>query len=84
MNEFELIDEIVRVLDETARGGVIGPGDDCSAVEPVTGELLISSIDTLVGGVHFPLDASGALVGYRAMMVSLSDLAAMQYDGELQ
>jgi len=77
MNEFELIDEIIRVLDETAQGGVIGPGDDCSALEPATGELLVSSIDTLVGGVHFPLDAPGALVGYRAMMVSLSDLAAM-------
>lgn len=77
MNEFELIDEIVRTLGAAARGGVIDPGDDCSAIRPPPGELLISSIDTLVSGVHFPSDAPGALVGYRAVMVALSDLAAM-------
>ena len=77
MNEFELIDEIVRVLGDAAGGGLIGPGDDCSVIEPPRGEVLVSSIDTLVGGVHFPMASPGALVGYRAMMVSLSDLAAM-------
>jgi thiamine-monophosphate kinase len=77
VNEFELIDEIVRVLGDAASGGLIGPGDDCSVIEPPRGELLVSSIDTLVGGVHFPMVSPGALVGYRAMMVSLSDLAAM-------
>lgn len=77
MNEFELIDEILSVLGETARGGVIDPGDDCAAIVLPEGELLLSSIDTLIGGVHFPEDAPGQLVGYRAMMVSVSDLAAM-------
>jgi len=77
VNEFELIEEIVRVLGESATGGLIGPGDDCSVISPPQGQLLASSIDTLVGGVHFPVEAPGTLVGYRAMMVSLSDLAAM-------
>jgi thiamine-monophosphate kinase len=77
VNEFELIDEILTVLGETARGGVIDPGDDCAAIVVPDGELLLSSIDTLIGGVHFPEDAPGSLVGYRAMMVSVSDLAAM-------
>ena len=77
MNEFELIDQILTVLGETARGGVIDPGDDCAAVALPDGELLVSSIDTLIGAVHFPDDAPGDLVGYRAMMVSISDLAAM-------
>lgn len=77
MNEFELIDEILSVLGETAHGGVIGPGDDCAAIKVPEGELLLSSIDTLIGAVHFPDDAPGELVGYRAMMVSVSDLAAM-------
>ncbi len=77
MNEFELIDEILSVLGETARGGVIDPGDDCAAIMVPEGELLLSSIDTLIGAVHFPDDAPGDLVGYRAMMVSVSDLAAM-------
>lgn len=77
MNEFELIDEILSVLGETASGGVIDPGDDCAAIAVPEGELLLSSIDTLIGAVHFPEDAPGELVGYRAMMVSVSDLAAM-------
>ena len=77
MNEFELIDGILEVLGDAASGGVVGPGDDCSAIETPPGELLVSSIDTLVGGVHFPTDSAGSLVGYRAVMVSLSDLAAM-------
>ena len=77
MNEFELIDEILSVLGDTARGGVIDPGDDCAAIAVPDGELLVSSIDTLIGAVHFPDDAPGDLVGYRAMMVSVSDLAAM-------
>jgi thiamine-monophosphate kinase len=77
VNEFELIDEIVRTLGAAARGGVIGPGDDCCAIRPPQGELLISSIDTLVSGVHFPADAPGNPVGYRSIMVALSDLAAM-------
>ena len=77
MNEFELIDRIVEVLGDAARGGVVAPGDDCSAIEVPPEQLLISSIDTLVAGVHFPADAPGELVGYRALMVSLSDLAAM-------
>jgi thiamine-monophosphate kinase len=77
MNEFELIDAILKVLGETAVGSVLGPGDDAAALEPPAGELLVSSIDTLVGGVHFPEAAPAELVGYRALMVSLSDLAAM-------
>ena len=63
MNEFELIDGILGVLGEVAVGAVVGPGDDCSAIDVPPGELLVSSIDTLVGGVHFPTDAAGGLVG---------------------
>ncbi len=77
MNEFQLIDAVLEVLGPAARGGVVGPGDDCAVIAPPPGECLASSIDTLVGGVHFPEAAPGELVGYRAMMVSLSDLAAM-------
>jgi thiamine-monophosphate kinase len=77
VNEFELIDEILNVLGDTAQGGVIDPGDDCAAIVVPEGNLLLSSIDTLIGAVHFPEDAPGELVGYRAMMVSVSDLAAM-------
>lgn len=79
MDEFELIDAVVAALGAATRGPgiVVGPGDDCSvAVLPPDTEL-VSSIDTLVCGVHFPADAAGEWVGHRALGVSVSDLAAM-------
>jgi len=79
VNEFELIDEIVRTLGSVTQGDavLIGPGDDAAALKIPPDQLLVSSIDTLVEGVHFPTGAPGHLVGYRSLMVSLSDLAAM-------
>nr|VFJ99067.1 MAG: thiamine-phosphate kinase [Candidatus Kentron sp. LFY] len=38
---------------------------------------LAVTVDTLVSGVHFPLDTAPADIGYKALAVSLSDLAAM-------
>ncbi len=82
MNEFELIDAIVDVLDPVSAGGdiVVGPGDDCCVTSVPGGHQLVSSIDTLIAGRHFPRDAEPFHIGYRAMMVSLSDLAAMGAD----
>ncbi len=79
MNEFELIDVIVAGLGDSATGRWldVGPGDDASVSTLPPGTQLVSSIDTLVAGRHFPGDANPADIGFRAMMVSLSDLAAM-------
>jgi len=79
VNEFELIDLVLSTLGDTASGDplVLGPGDDSAAVLVPAGSLLVSSIDSLLADVHFPADAPAALIGYRSLMVSLSDLAAM-------
>lgn len=79
MGEFELIDLLIETLGEHTRGGgvLLGPGDDAALVLPPRDSLAVSSIDTLVAGVHFPATAPADLVGFRAMGVSLSDLAAM-------
>jgi len=79
VNEFELIDQIVTTLGPAASGPLVrvGPGDDASVVRVPPGMELISSIDALVGDVHFPSKAGPGLIGYRAIMVSASDLAAM-------
>lgn len=79
MSEFEAIERLIREFGELAEGGCIvtGPGDDAAIVALSEGEQVVLSVDTLVPDVHFPRDAHGDLVGYRAVAVSVSDLAAM-------
>lgn len=79
MNEFELIDVAIAELGSAAAGEWVrtGPGDDSAVTAVPPGMDLVSSVDALVGGVHFPLTAGAELIGYRALMVSASDLAAM-------
>lgn len=83
MNEFQLIEALVAELGAAAAGEWvrIGPGDDAAVTVVPPGMELVSSIDALVGGVHFPAGAGPELVGYRAVMVSASDLAAMGAQG---
>ncbi len=79
MDEFTLIDRLVSALNGQDAGPavVLGPGDDAAVLRVQEGVELVGSLDTLVADVHFPVSAPPLLIGYRAMMVSLSDLAAM-------
>ena len=79
MNEFALIDSIATALGDSATAPWIrvGIGDDAAVMRARDGFDQVASIDTLVADVHFPNNAPPELVGYRALMVSLSDLAAM-------
>ncbi|HEU0251291.1 MAG TPA: thiamine-phosphate kinase [Solirubrobacteraceae bacterium] len=54
-----------------------GIGDDASVVKAL--KLCVTSVDTIVEGVHFNLDGetSFAEIGWRAMAGALSDIAAM-------
>lgn len=75
--EFSLIDRI-RHLSAHARGDVrVGIGDDAALLAMPAGQELAVAIDTLVEGVHFPSDTAAADVGWKALAVNLSDLAAM-------
>ena len=56
---------------------LIGPGDDAAMLHCPPGEQLLITTDTLNASVHFPAGAPAHSVGYRALAVSLSDLAAM-------
>ena len=79
-NEFALIDAITRGLGDRAAGEWIslGPGDDAAVISTTPNFAQIASIDTLLPDVHFPAEAPPELIGYRALMVSFSDLAAMR------
>lgn len=79
MDEFALIREVVTQLGDRAKGRWIdvGPGDDAAVISQTPDTQAVASIDTLVANVHFPATAPAELIGYRALMVSMSDLAAM-------
>jgi thiamine-monophosphate kinase len=77
--EFELIARYFA-RDAAARDGegvVLGIGDDAAILRAPPGEDLLFSIDTVVAGTHFPASMAPADIGYRALAVNLSDLAAM-------
>ncbi|QEH37001.1 Thiamine-monophosphate kinase [Aquisphaera giovannonii] len=57
---------------------MLGIGDDCAILEPTPGAKLLVTTDMLMDGRHFRLDEDGAeAVGYKAMGVNVSDIAAM-------
>lgn len=76
--EFDLIDRFFRRAPAAAGGLVaLGIGDDAALLAPAPGMQLAVSTDTLIEGVHFPVDTPAAAVGWKALAVNLSDLAAM-------
>jgi thiamine-monophosphate kinase len=76
IDEFDLIDRLTARLPEPHRLPPFGPGDDAALV-PTDPETLVTT-DTLVDGVHFRRDwSTPAEVGFRALEVNLSDIAAM-------
>jgi thiamine-monophosphate kinase len=74
--EFELIERIRRRA--AGRGDVVlGIGDDAALLLPPPGMLLAVATDTLNIDVHFPGETAAADIGWKALAVNLSDLAAM-------
>lgn len=74
LNEFEVIQTFFK---QNAPEGYLGVGDDCAVFPVRPGFQLAVSTDTLIEGQHFFADADPATVGYKALAVGLSDLAAM-------
>jgi len=75
--EFRLIERI-RELTAQSRDDVrIGIGDDAAVLAVPAGQELAVAIDTLVEGVHFPRGTAAVDIGWKALAVNLSDLAAM-------
>ncbi|MCC7183014.1 MAG: thiamine-phosphate kinase [Rhodocyclaceae bacterium] len=73
-SEFDLIRRhFMRPLSHTVLGG----GDDCALVSPSADHELAISTDMLVAGTHFFPDTEPESLGWKALAVNLSDLAAM-------
>nr|WP_256260906.1 thiamine-phosphate kinase [Shewanella sp. NIFS-20-20] len=56
---------------------VLGIGDDCALLKPAERKFLAIACDTLVENTHFFPDMPAQALGYKALVVNLSDLAAM-------
>ncbi len=82
LSEFDIISRYFQqpglCSDPTLNRNIpLGIGDDCALLNVPRGKQLAVSMDVLVSGVHFPAGADPARIGYRALAVNLSDLAAM-------
>jgi thiamine-monophosphate kinase len=77
LSEDELVAAVTKVLSGDAPGVLVGPGDDAAVVEPGRGPLVLTT-DMLLEGVHFELAAiAPADLGGKAIVVNVSDVAAM-------
>ena len=81
IGEFALIEHLAGVLGSTAYGGegvIRGIGDDAAVLQQSPGSRLLASCDMLMEGRHFDLDYfTPWQVGWKALAVNLSDIAAM-------
>jgi len=77
VDEFALIRQHFAGLTQACEGVVLGIGDDAALLAVPMGHELVVSTDTLVAGRHFPVNTAPFDVGWKALAVNLSDLAAM-------
>ncbi|MDZ7802815.1 thiamine-phosphate kinase [Thiohalophilus sp.] len=77
LSEFDIIARYFAQATPGREDVVLGIGDDAALIDPPAGQQLVVAIDTLVAGVHFPLETDPYDIGWKALAVNLSDLAAM-------
>jgi thiamine-monophosphate kinase len=77
LGEFELIDLFTRALPLRGEGVLVGPGDDAAVLQPPRGEKLVATADAVFEGVHFDARFTPPDIGWKALAVNLSDVAAM-------
>lgn len=77
MNEFSLIKHYFKSILHHRDDVVIGIGDDAACLRVQTGHELLVSCDTLLAEVHFLSSWDAYDIAYRAVMVNVSDIAAM-------
>jgi thiamine-monophosphate kinase len=72
---------LIRTIRERAGRGPgvrVGIGDDCAVLEPEPGASLLATTDLLIEDVHFRRRyATPRDIGWKALAVNLSDIAAM-------
>ena len=77
LTEFGAIEKYFAGLTPGGRGVRLGVGDDAAVLSVDADSHLVVTTDSLVSGIHFSPDADPVDIGYKALAVNLSDLAAM-------
>lgn len=77
MDEFELINSYFKARASKRPEVVYGIGDDCACLHIPSEQDLLVSMDTLVADVHFLSTWDPYDIAYKAVMVNISDCAAM-------
>ncbi len=78
IGEFGFIKRISRGCLIRPQNVIKAIGDDAAAFIPAPGQVILVTTDLLVERIHFLRDAtSGFNLGYKALSVNLSDIAAM-------
>ncbi len=76
--ETALIEALRERFGPAPPGVILGIGDDCAALSTDGADYLLWTVDTLVEGVHFDLSYTRlSQLGWKALAVNLSDIAAM-------
>ncbi|GMA63343.1 thiamine-phosphate kinase [Alicyclobacillus fastidiosus] len=77
MDEFGLIAALAKRLPKPGEDVLLGIGDDAAVFRTSTAPFVVTT-DTMVEGVHFlPTTITDYNLGYKALAVSVSDVAAM-------
>jgi len=77
LGEFKLIEHLTNHVKLHHKSTIKGIGDDCAVLDCSKGQTLVTT-DLLVEGVHFDLSYMPLKhLGYKAVMVNLSDVYAM-------
>lgn len=77
MDEFTLIRRHFATLSPSREDVPLAIGDDAALLVVPPGEQLVVTSDMLIAGRHFPSETAPADIGWKALAVNLSDLAAM-------
>ncbi|WP_460501403.1 thiamine-phosphate kinase, partial [Hymenobacter agri] len=78
IGEFALIKRLQDTITTRQPGTVLGIGDDAAIIRPTAGTDTVMTTDLLVEGLHFDLSFCPLRhLGYKAVAVNVSDVAAM-------
>ena len=78
LGEFGLIERLAKGIETKNATTIKGIGDDCAIIAPMEGMRTVVTTDLLMEGIHFDLTYVPLRhLGYKAVMVNLSDIFAM-------